>query len=154
MTALATQSSLQPVLESIAILRNAAGGPWSLAVVDRTIRLGEMSPLHTHDEDEAFQVIEGALVVQAGKETVRLEAGDVFVAPKGVPHTVRGEAKRSRYLAMTSARSVSRYEDFLRAVARPGSTAQWTSPEEAAVVRVIAEANGITVLGAPGASPA
>lgn len=129
--------------------------PSNLAVVDRTIRLGEMSPLHVHNEDEAFHVVEGAIVVHTAEEVVRLEAGQAFVAPKSLPHTLRGDATRSRYLAMTSARSVSRYEAFLRAVARPAPTdsSEWASPEEAAAVRVIAEANGIDVLGAPGASP-
>jgi quercetin dioxygenase-like cupin family protein len=155
MTVSAPQSSLQPLLRSIAVLRNAAPGFSNLAVVERTIRLGEMSPLHVHDEDEALHVAEGSIVVYTAQKVVRLEAGEVFVAPKGLPHTVRGHAARSRYLAMTSARSVSRYEDFLRAVARPttADSSEWASPEDAAVVRVIAEANGISILGPPGSTP-
>jgi quercetin dioxygenase-like cupin family protein len=156
MTASAANPILQPLLQSIADLRNGAGArPWNMAVVEGTIRLGEMSPLHVHDEDEAFHVIEGAIVVHAAEEVIRLEAGEMFVASKGLPHTVRGDAARSRYVVMASARSVSRYEDFLRAVARPvaADSSEWASPEDAEVVRVIAEANGIRILGAPGATP-
>jgi len=155
MTASAAQASLPPLLRSIAALGNAAPGAWNLAVVERTIRLGETSPLHVHDEDEAFQVVEGAIVVHTAEKVVRLEAGEMFVAPKSLSHTMRGEAARSRYRAMSSARSVSRSEDFLRAVARPAraDSSEWASPEDAAVVRVIAEANGISILGPPGATP-
>jgi quercetin dioxygenase-like cupin family protein len=85
MTASAANPSLQPLLQSIAELRNGAAGPWNMAVVEGTIRLGEMSPLHIHDEDEAFHVIEGAIVVHAAEEVIRLETGEMFVASKASP---------------------------------------------------------------------
>ena len=132
----------------------------SVAVVESTTRLGEMPPLHAHDEDEAFHVLEGSIIVHAGNETVRLEAGDAFVAPKGVPHTHRAETTWARYLTMTFARSADRYEDFLRAVAEPADGFEpsegrsWVMREEPAAIAVTAAASGITVLGPPGMLPA
>ena len=43
---------------------------------------------HAHDdEDELFQVIYGTLVIQLeDRDDVTLEAGDIFVVPKGVRH--------------------------------------------------------------------
>ena len=43
---------------------------------------------HAHDdEDELFQVIYGTLVIQLeGRDDVVLEAGDLYVVPKGVRH--------------------------------------------------------------------
>ncbi len=43
---------------------------------------------HAHaDEDELFQVIYGTLVIQLeDRDDVTLEAGDVYVVPKGVRH--------------------------------------------------------------------
>lgn len=128
------------------------GGPATLAVVETKMAAGEMPPLHVHDEDEAFYVVEGSLTIHIGGETRRLEAGGSALAPKGVPHTHRADSKRARCLVTTFVASAGRYEDFLRAVSRPVEA--WTSGEEAATVTAIAAANGITVLGPPGALPA
>jgi hypothetical protein len=114
-----------------------------------------MPPLHVHGDDEAFQVLEGTLVVHVGREVIRVEAGDHLLAPGGVSHTYHAEDRRARFLATTFVRSVDRYEQFLRAVARPAATmgANWTTAEEAAVLDVLAEGAGVTVLGGPGMLP-
>lgn len=43
---------------------------------------------HTHEhEDEAFLVVKGTLLIEVeGEATVELNAGDLFVVPKGVRH--------------------------------------------------------------------
>ncbi len=47
---------------------------------------GEFS-WHKHDDtDEVFLVIEGALVIQMNDRAVSLNAGEMFVVPKGVLH--------------------------------------------------------------------
>jgi uncharacterized cupin superfamily protein len=122
-------------------------------VVESTLRHGEMPPLHTHGEDEAFYVLEGSMTVHIGDRSVRLEAGDAMVARRELAHTHQAESGRVRYLSMTFARSLGRYEDFLRAVAVPRTHARdWSRDDEAAVAG-IAGANGIAVLGPPGALP-
>jgi quercetin dioxygenase-like cupin family protein len=44
-------------------------------------------PLHRHDFDEAFYVIEGALTFQLRDEVFTRGAGELAFAPRGVPHT-------------------------------------------------------------------
>ncbi len=42
---------------------------------------------HSHeDEDELFYVLHGSLRIEMESETVELNAGDVYVVPKGVRH--------------------------------------------------------------------
>lgn len=130
-------------------------GPKSFAAVELTMRTGEMTPLHVHDEDETYRVLEGSIVIHAGDENVFLEAGEAFVAPAGVPHTHRADSGIARYVTTTRVRSVHRYEDFLRAVALPGDGAPGTDApaEDEAVAAWFARENGIEVLGPPGALP-
>ena len=44
-------------------------------------------PLHRHDFDETFYVLEGQLTVQLGDELFRVETGELAFAPRGVAHT-------------------------------------------------------------------
>ena len=147
MTAVAVETDALPPLE-----RAHRGRGY--VVVETTTALGHMPALHLHEEDEAFAVVEGELTLHVGGDCIRLRAGETFVVPRGTPHTHRAESTRVRYLTATFAASVSRYEDFLRAVGRPGSDLSgWAGSTEAAALGVIARANGITVLGPPGALP-
>jgi quercetin dioxygenase-like cupin family protein len=125
----------------------------SLAVMERTGRRGEMTPLHVHPEDEVVYVVEGALTLFVNDEPVRLMAGDSFAAPRGIPHTLVVESREIRYLSATVARSAARYEDFLRALALPaeGSSLSWQESGDASRLAAIAAPNGIDVLGEPGA---
>jgi quercetin dioxygenase-like cupin family protein len=121
----------------------------SLAVVERVLDAGAMPPLHVHEEDEAFYILEGSMTIYVGEEAIALEAGGAFVAPKGAPHTYRADSGRVQFLAAAFVASVSRYEDFLRAVSRPAPD----DPPEAAAIAAIAAANAITILGPPGMRP-
>jgi quercetin dioxygenase-like cupin family protein len=123
----------------------------SFAVVERTGRQGEMTPLHVHPEDELVYVVEGALTLFVNEEPVRLDAGDAFLAPRAIPHTLGVESRAVRYLSATVARSATRYEDFLRAVAVPGEASSWKESGDASRLAAIAAPNGIEVLGGPGA---
>jgi uncharacterized RmlC-like cupin family protein len=44
-------------------------------------------PLHYHDFDEAFYVLEGELTFRLGDELFTRKAGELAFAPRGVPHT-------------------------------------------------------------------
>jgi quercetin dioxygenase-like cupin family protein len=125
-------------------------------MIESELARGEMPPLHVHAEAESFHVFEGSLTVYLGEDAVRLEAGETFVAPRGVPHTYRTESAKARVLTMSRVDSAARYDDFLRAVARPGDpeAPAWATDEDEATVSAIAAAAGITVLSAPGELPA
>lgn len=150
-----TTQPLGPLIEQVATAQRLGSGGASLTVVESTLAAGLMPPLHAHEEDEAFHVLEGSVVVYAGADTVRLEAGDSFVAPGSVPHTHRAATGRARWLSMTFASSAGGYEDFVRAVGTPLSDggAAPTGEEEAALF-AFAAPSGIAVLGPPGMLPA
>jgi quercetin dioxygenase-like cupin family protein len=121
------------------------------AVVERSGRHGEMTPLHVHSHDEVVCVVEGALTAFVGKDPVRLEAGHAIVAPRAIPHTLLVESREARYLSATLARSAARYEDFLRATAIPTvEPFSWEESGDASRVAALAGPNGIEVLGPPG----
>jgi quercetin dioxygenase-like cupin family protein len=149
-TALATEPTLRSLLEAIEALRAGSDASRNLAVLELEARGGEMTPLHVHEEDEAFHVLEGVIVIHAGERNVRLEAGDAFTAPAGVAHAVGVVSDHARYLATTFARSVSGYAEFLRAAAPPVGA---PTPEDTTTVAAIAVVNGIAVLGPPGTLP-
>lgn len=48
---------------------------------------GGRPPLHRHDFDETFFVLEGELTFQLGQELVTRRAGELAFAPRGVDHT-------------------------------------------------------------------
>jgi quercetin dioxygenase-like cupin family protein len=48
---------------------------------------GGRPPLHRHDFDETFYVLEGELTFQLGDERFTRKAGELAFAPRGVPHT-------------------------------------------------------------------
>ena len=124
--------------------------------IESELAYGEMPPLHVHSADESFHVFEGSLTVYLGEDVVRLEAGETLVAPSGVSHTYRAESAKARVLTMSRVDSAARYDDFLRAVARPrdSEAPAWATDEDEATVSAIAAAAGIAVLSAPGGLPA
>jgi quercetin dioxygenase-like cupin family protein len=119
-----------------------------LAVVEVTIRGGQMTPLHVHRSDEALRVLKGAIVVHVRGEQVRLVEGDELTAPAGAPHAIRGASPTARYLVAARTPSAERYAAFQRAVAVPDAGER---DEGDAVVEALAAEGGITVLGPPGA---
>jgi quercetin dioxygenase-like cupin family protein len=77
----------------------------SLAVWEAIIEPGIGAPPHRHaNEEEAFYVIEGAVVVELGESApTLLRAGGFFFAPRGVRHSFRNEGpERAKLLVMSS----------------------------------------------------
>jgi mannose-6-phosphate isomerase-like protein (cupin superfamily) len=122
----------------------------NVTTVERVVGLGQMTPLHVHDVEEAFLVVEGRVTIHCGAATVTLEAGETFVAPAGVPHTLRAEAGPTRLRISAAVSSPARYEDFQRAIvcAHDSFTGQ-----EAMTLAAIAAPNAIEILGPPGTLP-
>ena len=79
---------------SIIAAIKALEGPWQpadLATVNdaivRVARLDGEFPWHTHDEDELFLCWDGSFVIEMrGRDSARLNPGDLFVVPRGVEH--------------------------------------------------------------------
>ena len=126
-----------------------------VAMVERRAPEGFMPPLVRRGEDETYRVTEGEVLFFIGSDMVWAEAGDVVVAPRDVPHTFRSGRGGARWLVLTRVASLERFIDFGRAVSIPLGTpaAGWPSADERATVAAIGAANGIELLGPPGALP-
>src|SRR3954470_6216577 len=56
-------------------------------------------PLHTHDFDEAFYLLEGELIFQVDDALVTKGAGELSFAPRNVPHALANHSDApARYL--------------------------------------------------------
>ena len=67
-------------------------------------------PLHHHDFDEAFYVLEGELVFQVEDAVIVKRAGEFAFAPRNVAHTVANHSDApARYLLVITPASFERY---------------------------------------------
>jgi quercetin dioxygenase-like cupin family protein len=67
------------------LLRSEHSGG-QLSVIDAAPGPGVAPPLHHHDFDETFYVMEGELTFQLRDEILTARPGEVVFAPRGVPH--------------------------------------------------------------------
>jgi mannose-6-phosphate isomerase-like protein (cupin superfamily) len=94
-------------------------------------------PLHHHDFDEAFYVLEGELTFQLEDEVFTRTAGELAFAPRNVPHTYANHSGApARALIVCTPAGFARY--FARMVADSAGVdpPDWAMQEIPAVVRV------------------
>jgi mannose-6-phosphate isomerase-like protein (cupin superfamily) len=123
-------------------------------MIERAAVEGHMAPLLRRNEAEAYRVVEGEVTFFVDGEVVEAEPGDVVVAPAGSERTFRVESETARWTVLTRVASLERFLDFGHAVSEPLEDKAWPSLSELAAVAAIGEANGIELLGPPGALPA
>jgi mannose-6-phosphate isomerase-like protein (cupin superfamily) len=133
---------------------SASGG--AMSMVERSAPEGYMPPLVSRDEQETYRVLAGEVVFFVGSDMVSAGPGDVVVAPAGTARTFRAGSGGARWLVLTRVRSLDRFADFGRAVSPPlaDPSTGWPSGAERAAIESMAVANGIKLLGPPGALPA
>jgi quercetin dioxygenase-like cupin family protein len=62
---------------------------------------GKMTPLHTHpDSDETMYMLEGELLMHMDGQEHRITAGDLAVAPRGLPHAFMVMSDSARMLCL------------------------------------------------------
>ena len=74
---------------------------WSSSVLSsfgdarlKLLRMDEAAyPEESHDYDEALLVLDGVMVLRIRGEVLRVEAGELYVVPAGVPHSVEGGSR-------------------------------------------------------------
>ena len=138
----------------VTIRVSASDGQDGISVLEHRVPHGFSPPLHLHrGEDEVFHVVEGEFRVKVNDEEHRLGAGDVLLAPKGVPHTYRVESVQGgRVLAITARGD---FERFVRAVSRPAERPELPVPAGAPsadaiqALKVSAAKYGIEIVGPP-----
>jgi quercetin dioxygenase-like cupin family protein len=94
-------------------------------------------PLHHHDFDETFYVLEGELTVQLRDEVFGVRAGQLAFAPRGVPHTFTNlGADRARYLIVCTPAGFERYFARMAAERRGVDPPDWALQPIPKVTRV------------------
>jgi mannose-6-phosphate isomerase-like protein (cupin superfamily) len=64
------------------------------------------APLHAHEEDEAWYVLEGTLRVWVGDDQVEISAGGAAIVPGGTAHTFWNPSPEpARYVLVMGART-------------------------------------------------
>ncbi len=90
----AQQDSLPQPVVSVKDVIDALPGPWQprdLVTANETVvrvaRFEGEFPWHVHDEDELFLGWDGSFRIETeGQDPVTLNAGELFVVPRGVRH--------------------------------------------------------------------
>lgn len=60
---------------------------------------GKLTPLHTHpDSEETMYVLDGEILMHMDGQEHRMRAGDVAVAPRGLPHAFMVTSEMARML--------------------------------------------------------
>jgi mannose-6-phosphate isomerase-like protein (cupin superfamily) len=106
-----------PFHTSVVLRGEQTGG--ELSAVVNTVPAGWAGPpLHRHDFDETFYVLDGELTFQLGAEIVTAGPGALAFARGGVPHTLANRSAASaRYLLLCTPAGFERYFDRLAAEA-------------------------------------
>ena len=103
-------------------------------------------PLHRHDFDEAFYVIEGELTFQLREDVFTRRAGELAFAPRGVAHTYATHSDApARALIVCTPAGFERHFARMAAERDGVDPPDWATQETPAVERLgpqIAKASG------------
>ena len=103
-------------LHTNVLLRSEQSGG-HVSVMENIVRAGSAGPpLHMHDFDEAFYMLEGELVFQIDGERFTRRAGEFAFAPRNVAHALANHSEAdARYLLVCTPAGLERH--FARAAA-------------------------------------
>jgi quercetin dioxygenase-like cupin family protein len=83
-------------------------------------------PLHTHDFDEAFYLLEGELVFQVDDARVTKGASELYFAARNVPHALANHSDRpARYVLVCTPAGFERHWARIAADAAGVEPPQW-----------------------------
>jgi quercetin dioxygenase-like cupin family protein len=101
-----------------------AGGQVSVTEIVVPPRAGP--PLHTHDFDEAFYMLEGELIFQVEDEVVTKRAGELSFAPRNVVHALANHSDApARYVLVCTPAGFERHWARVAAEAAGVEPPQW-----------------------------
>jgi quercetin dioxygenase-like cupin family protein len=127
MTESAAENQLWFLDSFVTIRVSGSEGADGMSVLDHRQPYGSSPPFHLHrTEDELFHVLEGEYRVKAGEKEHRMSAGDVMLAPKGVPHPYRVESVSGGRCLTTTVRGD--FERFVRAISRRAERPELPAP--------------------------
>ena len=114
------------------------GGAWSL--FEEEVPLGVGPPLHSHDWDEAYYVLEGEVDFEIDGQLVKSSAGDFTYLPRNTVHGFKGASSSpARVLIFAAPAHGSEFFHELSNEVRK-------LPEDAAKISAIGKRHGITFM--------
>jgi quercetin dioxygenase-like cupin family protein len=128
------------------------GASDGISVLESRAPQGDSPPMHVHQEDEIFHVLEGTMLIRVAGEDHLLQEDETFLAPKGKPHSYRVESDVARWLVVTPRGD---FERFVRSFSREAPRAELpepAGPPTPTEARALAEAcskHGIELVGPP-----
>lgn len=142
-------------LDTLVAIRVPHGaGSDGICVIESVAPYGDSPPLHVHrNEDELFHVLEGEMRLRVGGDEIVAGAGEIHLAPKGVPHTYRVESHDgARWLVTTTGGD---FEAMVCTASRPAEhdglpePAGAPTPEQQAALAAVCAAHDIDLVGPP-----
>jgi quercetin dioxygenase-like cupin family protein len=117
-----------PDLHTNVLLRSEQSGG-HVSVMENIVRAGSAGPpLHMHDFDEAFYMLDGELVFVIDGERFTRRAGEFAFAPRNVAHALANHSEAdARYLLVCTPAGLERH------FARTAAAAQGIEPPDWAV---------------------
>ena len=93
----------------------------AVSIVEQTMPVRAPGPpLHSHDFDEAFYILDGELTFQLSDQLTTAKASELVFAPRGVPHTLANPTDTpARYLLVITPAGFER--EFARRASRMGA---------------------------------
>jgi quercetin dioxygenase-like cupin family protein len=83
-------------------------------------------PLHTHDFDEAFYMLEGELIFQIADELFTRRAGELAFAPRNVAHALANHSDAdARYLLVCTPAGFERHWGRIAAASQGVAPPDW-----------------------------
>jgi mannose-6-phosphate isomerase-like protein (cupin superfamily) len=109
-----------------------------ISIVENTVPAGWPGPpLHHHDFDETFYVLEGELTFQLGDRLATATPGELVFAPRGSHHTLANQGvAEARYLLMCTPGGFERHFARVQAEQAGADPRPWALQEIPKVVRV------------------
>ena len=126
-----------PDLRTKVLLRSEETGG-DVSVVENVIPPHSPGPpLHTHDFDEAFYLLEGELTFQVDEALVTKGAGELAFAPRNVAHALANHSDApARYLLVCTPAGFERHFARIAAEAAGVEPPQWALQPIPEVTRV------------------
>jgi quercetin dioxygenase-like cupin family protein len=123
-----------------------------LAILEHAGPRGYSSPVHRHEADEeTFFILDGAMRVEVGGQTVSAGPGSAAFLPRQLPHAFVVTSPQARFLTL---HTPAGFDEFTLAAGSPAHVPFETVPPDElppdpAALAAIAASYGIEILGPP-----
>ncbi|MCB9136695.1 MAG: cupin domain-containing protein [Anaerolineales bacterium] len=148
-----TTSNLWFLNTWVSVRVSASDGQDRVSVLEHRAPYGDSPPLHIHHtEDEIFHVLEGDFLFVIGGKEHQLEAGQILLAPKGIPHQYLIQSPQGGRWTTTTI--PGDFERFVQVMSRPAERLELPpagapSPDAVKKLTETAAEYGIEIIGPP-----